>query len=239
MSANSRHPHIKICGLRDEATVAALDGLPITEVGLVFAASKRQVTPEQGAKLVAAIKELGCRDGHAPQAAGVFVNLELSGMNSLLQQVPLDIVQLHGQESLDYYRELKQNHPLKEIWKVISIKSDQNDLNGFAEVDEQQTVQQIVAKLQPYMPYVQRVLLDAPGGGTGKPFNWQAISAYKQAMGQLGKQLVVAGGLHEGNVGELLAQYSVDGVDVSSGVETDGVKDIAKITQFVRKVIEA
>lgn len=239
MSASIRHPHIKICGLRDEATIAALDGLPVTEIGLVFAPSKRQVTPEQGAKLVAAIKLLGCRDGRAPQAAGVFVNLELSEMNSLLRQVALDIVQLHGQEPPDYYRQLKQNHPLKEIWKVISIKSDQNDLNGLAELDRQQAVGQIIAELQPYMPYVQRVLLDAPGGGTGKPFNWEAISAYKQALEQLGKPLVVAGGLHEGNVGELLAQYSVDGVDVSSGVETEGVKDIEKITQFVRKVIEA
>lgn len=222
-------PSIKICGLRDESTIATMNGLPITEVGLVFAPSKRQVTVEQGARLVEAIKKLACRDGLAPRAAGVFVNLPLQDMIELLEQVQLDTVQLHGQEAVDYYRSLREAYPQLALWKVVSIKAET------AQPDKQQ----IIKELAPFVPYIERLLLDAPGGGTGKPFNWQAISIYKEAAQQLGKALVVAGGLHAGNVGELLGRYSVDGVDVSSGVETDGVKDSEKITEFVRKVIEA
>lgn len=229
INKSNQAPSIKICGLRDETTIAAMNGLPITEVGLVFAQSKRQVTVKQGARLVDAIKKLVCRNGLAPRAAGVFVNLPLQDMIELLEQVQLDIVQLHGHEAVDYYRSLKQAYPQLVFWKVVSIKAET------AQPDKQQ----IMNELEPFIPYIELILLDAPGGGTGMPFNWQAISIYKEAAQQLGKALVVAGGLQAGNVGELLGRYSVDGVDVSSGVETDDVKDIEKITEFVRKVIEA
>lgn len=226
-------PSIKICGLRDENTIAAMDGLPITEVGLVFAPSKRKVTIEQGAKFASVIRKLRCRDGLAPRAAGVFVNLELTLMQELLQQVPLQIIQLHGQEPLSYYAELKENFAEVAIWKVISVKFE-------TETSEHELdVNKVTKELMPFAPYIEAILLDAPGGGTGKSFNWKAIETYKQAASSLNKDLIVAGGLHEGNVGTLLEQYQIDGVDVSSGVETEGVKDIEKIKQFVRKVIEA
>jgi len=260
MSIARTGPSIKICGLRDEATVFSMDGLPITEVGLVFAPSKRQVTVEQGARLAQAIKQLSARAEQAPRVAGVFVNLELSSMEQLLEAVPLDIVQLHGQEPLSYYAELKEKFPHISLWKVVSIKAEQRDdgqatvmnmgaaqaktdhgdaVNTSAELAEAKHVAATQELLAPYAPYIDAVLLDAPGGGTGKPFNWEAIRTYKQAVALLDKKLIVAGGLHEGNVGELLSHYEVDGVDVSSGVETEGIKDIKKIKQFVRRVIEA
>ena len=270
MSIARTGPSIKICGLRDEATILSMDGLPITEVGLVFAPSKRQVTVEHGARLAKAIKQLSAHAEQSPRVAGVFVNLELSSMEQLLEAIPLDIVQLHGQEPLSYYAELKEKFPHISLWKVVSIKAEQADAVGLeaeqrddgqaaevksgaeraeaehidavmtsaaqAETDHVAATQELLA---PYAPYIDAVLLDAPGGGTGKPFNWEAIRTYKQAVALLDKKLIVAGGLHEGNVGELLSHYEVDGVDVSSGVETEGIKDIKKIKQFVRRVIEA
>jgi len=229
MSYDKKAPHIKICGLRDTHTIAAMNGLDLTEIGLVFAPSKRKVSIEEGVLLVSSIKQLVCRDGKPPKAAGVFVNLPFDEMLALLQRVPLDIVQLHGQEPLKYYADLHRELKDTALWKVISIKADSQTVE----------VSQLINELEPFMPYVERILIDAPGGGTGKTFNWEAINAYQQAAAHFNKPLIIAGGLHTGNVTELLNNYIVDGIDVSSGVETDGIKDIVKINEFVRKVIEA
>jgi len=229
MSKVTIAPHIKICGLRDAHTIAAMDGLNITEVGLVFAPSKRQVSVEEGTQLVSSIKQLSSRDGKPPQAVGVFVNKPIDEMVALLHRVPLDVVQLHGNESVAYYADLHKQLSNTVLWKVVSVAADHHTIE----------VPQLIAELEPYMPYTERVLIDAPGGGTGKTFNWDAIDAYQQTAAHFNKPLIIAGGLHAGNVAELLQHYSVDGIDVSSGVETNGVKDIVKIKEFVGKVIDA
>lgn len=221
-------PRIKICGLRDVATIEAMEGLPIQEVGLVFAPSKRQVTAAQAEQLVDAIHRLS---GERIRAVGVFVNHPLEEMIALLQHVPLDVVQLHGNEDVQYYSLLHEAYPNLALWKVISIKQ-QREHNNEAE-------QHIKDELTPYIPYIESILIDAPGGGTGKPFNWEAIATYRAVADQFELQLYVAGGLHEGNVAQLISSYRCDGIDVSSGVESDGVKDLHKINEFVRKVIEA
>lgn len=223
-------PHIKICGLRDTATVQAMDGLAISEVGLVFAPSKRQVTIAEGKELVTAIHELRNENGDSPRAAGVFVNYPIAEMLALLKQVELDIVQLHGSESLSYYEQLHSSYPQLAIWKVLAIKEE--SLLSLMDMELQ------YKELLQYRPFTEALLIDAPGGGTGKTFNWEAIEVYKQLADKLGILLYVAGGLNENNVSALLEQYMPDGIDVSSGVETDGIKDIKKITSFVRKVRE-
>ncbi|MCR8660289.1 phosphoribosylanthranilate isomerase [Paenibacillus endoradicis] len=221
-------PRIKICGLRDVATIEAMEGLPIQEVGLLFAPSKRQVTPAQAEQLVAAIHRLS---GAKVRAVGVFVNHPLEEMTALLQNVPLDVVQLHGNEDAQYYSQLHEAFPNVALWKVISIDKQRDH--------HSQMEQQIRDELTPFLPYVESILIDAPGGGTGKPFNWEAIAAYRAVADQFELPLYVAGGLHAGNVVDLITSYHCDGIDVSSGVESDGMKDLHKINEFVRKVIEA
>jgi len=221
-------PRIKICGLRDEATIRSMNGLAITEIGLVFAPSKRQVTIEEGTKLVQVIHELRNESGASPRAAGVFVNYPFENMLQLLAQVPLDIVQLHGAESLAYYEKLHHEYPRVDIWKVLSIKEE----NFYSD----EGIEILFENLLQYEPFIKALLIDAPGGGTGKTFNWEAIDAYKKLAARLTLPLFVAGGLNEHNVSALLEQYMPDGIDVSSGVETNGIKDMSKITSFVRKV---
>lgn len=223
---------IKICGLRDPETVALMDGLPIHEIGLVLAPSKRRVNKQDLPKLVEAIHRLKTADGATPKAVGVFVDASLDEISDLLAAAPLDVVQLHGNESPDYCEELRRRHSGLQLWRVFSIRdagAGHADLSASA----------AKAQLQPYAGAASTFLLDAPGGGTGLPFNWSAIQAYKQAASELGIPLYVAGGLHADNVQELLQGHSPDGIDVSSGVETDGRKDIDKIRLFVRKVMEA
>lgn len=223
---------IKICGLRDAETISRMDGLPIHEIGFVLAPSKRRVDKSELPVLAQAARRLKAAGDQPPLTVGVFVNAALDEMDDIIGTAALDIVQLHGDESPDYCERIKEKHPAVRIWRVFSIRDMEIEAN-------ETLVRQARERLAPYAGVADAILIDAPGGGTGQPFNWSAIGAYKQEAGALGLPLYVAGGLHSDNVQELLQAYSPDGIDVSSGVETDGRKDVDKIRLFVRKVMEA
>lgn len=215
-------PRIKICGLRDTATIEAMNGLPFHEIGFVFAPSKRRVDADTAASLIDAAKQLQAADGGTPQTVGVFVNPGIDELEAIVAKAPIDVVQLHGQETPEFCRLVKISLH-KKVWKVFSIGKDG--------ISAQEWV-------SAYAGTVDAILIDTAGGGTGQTFDWQVISAYQEAAAAIQVPLYVAGGLNPGNVEELLAGNTVDGIDVSSGVETDGRKDIEKIRLFVRKVIE-
>ncbi|EXX91286.1 N-(5'-phosphoribosyl)anthranilate isomerase [Paenibacillus darwinianus] len=212
---------IKICGLRDAETIREMDGLPIDEIGFIFAKSRRQVTPEQAAGLIAEACRLRGSNGLPPRTVGVFVNPELEELQALLGTAPLDVLQLHGGESAADCRAIREATG-KMVWKVFSIRGD-----------ERVTAADRVA---PYAGAVDGIMIDTAGGGTGTAFDWSVIGDYKEAAEAIGVPLYVAGGLHADNVAGLAQRYAPDGVDVSSGVETDGVKDITKIRTFVERV---
>ncbi|MUT65471.1 phosphoribosylanthranilate isomerase [Paenibacillus sp. NEAU-GSW1] len=222
----SNGPRIKICGLKNAETILLMDRLPVHEIGYMFAKSKRQVEPEAAAKLIEASKSVRMANDQPPRSVGVFVNPELDTLKTVVDIAGLDVVQLHGEESAVFCRDVKQQLSV-DVWKVFSIGKGQDDPKESAE-----------ARLAPYRSAVDAVLIDTAGGGTGVTFNWELIAEYRAAAASIGVPLYVAGGLHPGNVGELLDGYMPDGIDVSSGVETDGHKDIDKIKAFVRKVIE-
>lgn len=221
-------PRIKICGLRDVQTIEAMNGLPIHEIGFVFAPSKRQVDKTTAAQLIKAVAHLKAAGEVRPKTVGVFVNETFANLQSILAEAPLDVVQLHGNEPAEFCLEVRERLNVQ-VWKVFSIKPDAGMSNSSSALEQ----------LSPYQSAVDAVLIDAPGGGTGQTFDWQAIEQYNKAAEELGITLYVAGGLHAGNVQELLRTYAPGGIDVSSGVETDGRKDIDKIRLFVRRVMEA
>lgn len=224
-----RSPRIKICGLKDVPTLEAMDGLPIHEIGFVFAKSKRQVSPDTAASLIETASRLKGSGGERPRTAGVFVNPTLEELRQVIGVAPLDIVQLHGGETPQFCRAVKEALGVQ-VWKAISMKQA-------GESEEQPMT--AAARIEPYRDAIDAVLIDSAGGGTGHTFDWEAIKQYSDAARTFGLALYVAGGLHADNVQQLLSEYSPDGVDVSSGVETDGQKDIGKIRLFVRKVMEA
>ncbi|WP_192043448.1 phosphoribosylanthranilate isomerase [Paenibacillus lycopersici] len=214
---------VKICGLRDTATIQAMDGLPVHEIGFMFAKSRRQVAPALAAELIAEVRKLRSRDGSAMRAVGVFVNPTMDELRETLQTAPLDVVQLHGEESPAFCEDVRRTFGTA-VWKVFSVTEDHaaaDDSDG-------------PARLEAYRGCVDAFLIDTAGGGTGRTFAWHAIDRYKSAAA--GMPLYVAGGLHPDNVAELLSRYSPDGVDVSSGVETDGAKDRTKIRLFAERV---
>ncbi|WP_010273830.1 phosphoribosylanthranilate isomerase [Paenibacillus senegalensis] len=222
---------IKICGLQTEQVIRDIQSLPITYIGLVFAPSRRQVTAQQAAKLIRAVKE--SPEPLRPKAAGVFVNPTLELLEQTMEEAQLDVIQLHGQESPAFCTQVQQRFGV-DIFKAISF-------SAASACSASEPVRPAAWQVAEYGNSVSALLLDTHdpvhGGGSGKTFSWEVIPEFYEQAHQAGMKLFIAGGLNPENVSRLLDTYDLDGVDISSGVETDGVKDVNKIKQFVRRVI--
>ncbi|GKS11811.1 hypothetical protein YDYSY3_28110 [Paenibacillus chitinolyticus] len=178
--------------------------------------------------------------GHrVPKTVGVFVNPTRDELADVLSVAKLDIIQFHGEEAPETCRSIKEQFGV-ELWKVSSIKNEEPPVNESSFSDIKDGVNGWIQRLDPYRDAVDAVLIDTfdpvYGGGSGRTFSWDCIPAARKWSLSAGMPLIVAGGLNPDNVGDLIEQYEIDGVDVSSGVETDGVKDIAKIAAFVERV---
>lgn len=140
------------------------------------------------------------------QAVGVFVNEEPEQIVSLLEVGIIDVAQLHGQEDEREIRRLREltDHPLIQAFRI----------------DTEQDVERANASTADY------VLLDSGAGGTGTVFDWDLLQAIRRPY-------FLAGGLDTENLGTVKVKLNPYGVDVSSGIETDGYKDKEKMTAFV------
>lgn len=147
------------------------------------------------------------------ERVGVFVNDDVNFIASLVMEGVIDVVQLHGDEDGEYIRRLKELSPVTVI-KSVGVAGD---------------------AVMPYPDECDIVLLDAydrvARGGTGKSVPWRRY-------GQIDKRIILAGGLTPQNVRAALSAVRPWGVDTSGGVETDGTKDAAKISQFIANVRE-
>ncbi|NBI30480.1 phosphoribosylanthranilate isomerase [Chengkuizengella marina] len=223
---------VKICGITDVATIESMLHLPIDYIGFVFAKSKRQVTPKQAADMIQALKNHYIK---VPETAGVFVNPSEQELEETIKHASLDIIQLHGQESPELCKWVKQSLKVK-VFKVFS------NFHQFilSDVSNEQVDEQCSKWLNPYVHHIDALMLDTfdpvVGGGTGKTFNWELIPIVQRWTKKNNIPLIVAGGLDVDNVSTLITTYEPSGVDVSSGVETNRIKDIKKIKTFVERV---
>ena len=138
-------------------------------------------------------------------AAGVFVNEPVESVAGLLDRGVIDVAQLHGSEDAAYIASLRTLTD-KPIFRAFKIKSE----------DDLPAIESCTADL---------VLLDS-GAGTGKTFDWSLVQSVRRPY-------FLAGGLDPENVADAIAALHPYGVDVSSGIETDGVKDEVKMAAFV------
>lgn len=214
---------VKICGIQELDLLKEVCTLQADYVGFVLANSRRRVTINVLKELTKYLKSL---KSAAPLSAGVFVNLNAEELERIVQEAPLDIVQLHGQESPELCMFVKEKLGCK-VAKVVSVK----------EAEQQQSLSDIAA---PYADCIDILLLDTHdpvyGGGSGRTFNWDVIPEMKEWAKKHQIEFMVAGGLNPDNVRQLMEQHAPDSVDVSSGVETDGKKDINKIKMFIERV---
>lgn len=199
---------VKICGLRRPEDVAMVNRWRPDYAGFVFASGKRQVTREQARVLRQQL------DPSIP-AVGVFVREPVETVAELANEEIIQLVQLHGDEDAAYIEALRKLSKVP-IIKVIRVK-DKESLEHLESWD------------------CEYFLLDAFSrsqyGGLGKTFDHKLLKDLK-----LPKPFFLAGGLNEGNIADALSCVHPFGVDTSSGVETDGVKDEEKIRGFIRAV---
>ncbi|QJQ19825.1 phosphoribosylanthranilate isomerase [Pseudomonas sp. SK] len=200
----------KICGITriEDALAAAEAGADA--IGLVFyARSPRAVDVRQARAIIAALPPF-------VTTVGLFVNATRCELNEILEAVPLDLLQFHGDETP------QDCEGYQRPWiKALRVRPG----------DDLEAACRLYAGAR-------GILLDTyvPGvpGGTGEAFDWSLVPA------RLSKPVILAGGLSADNVGQAIAQVRPYAVDVSGGVEqAKGIKDAAKIEAFVRAVKQA
>jgi len=216
MKEFSSSTRVKICGIRDKTHALAAIEAGVDFIGLVFAPSKRQVSPAKACEIASAVK----KNSDTTKVVGVFVNAPSSQVNELADFCALDWVQLSGDESWEYCREV-----VRPVIKAIRV--------GRQSPEELHAELSTGGKLLPSQGFI--ALLDSrvegKYGGTGERFNWTSAQQVAKRF-----PVIIAGGLDPKNVAKLIETVAPWGVDVSSGVETGGVKDIAKIRTFIKEV---
>lgn len=197
---------IKICGLGRMEDVVCVNQCRPDYAGFVFAKSRRQVTAEQAQKL---------RDALDPGilAVGVFVNESPETIGRLCSRGIIDLIQLHGDEGEDDVKRLA-DYTDAPVIRAVRVQSTEQILKVQEEAGD-------YLLLDTYMP--------GQYGGGGHSFDPALIPP-------LHKPWFLAGGLNGENVGEKIRSYHPFGVDVSSGVETQGKKDPGKIREFIEKI---
>ena len=211
---------VKICGIREKAHALAAIEAGADFIGLVFASSRRQVTPARAGEIVSAAKSRS----DAIDTVGVFVNMPATEINNIAGSCNLDWVQLSGDESWEYCRQIS-----RPVIKAIRIRQGQSPEQILSDLATW-------AKILTSKKYLYLLDSEVEGryGGTGTAFDWTLA---RQAAEQ--SPVIIAGGLTPENVAEVIEMVAPWGVDVSSGVETGGVKDIAKIKAFIEAVRKA
>ena len=203
---------VKICGLTEPAHVEAAAKAGAAYCGFVFfAKSPRNVSLEQARDLVLAVPE-----GMAKVA--LTVNADNGALDAIVAAVPLDMLQLHGTESLARVSEVRARYGLP-VMKAVGVagEGDLPALEAYAQVADQLLVDAKPPKDA-----------DLPGGN-GLTFDWRLIAGRRWPL-----PWMLAGGLTPANVAEAVRLTGARQVDVSSGVESaPGRKDTALIRAFV------
>ena len=215
-------PKVKMCGISKVETIPAIVDAKPDYMGLVFAPSKRQVTVDQAKTLVEELhrgyaQKYGSDTEHDKndtiKTVGVFVNETVDNLVTIANEANLDAVQLHGDEDETFIQSLKERTNV-EVWKAIQIRTA---------ADTEKWIDSSADML----------LFDAyhkdERGGTGEVFDWSSLDAFERPF-------MLAGGIDSTNVARAIRTVRPYGIDISSGIETNGMKDDKKITAFTKIV---
>ncbi|MEM8832950.1 MAG: phosphoribosylanthranilate isomerase [Pseudomonadota bacterium] len=206
---------VKICGLSTPETITVAIEEKADFIGFVFyEPSPRFVDIETASYLASFVPD-------SVQKVGLFVNPSMDDLETILNAVPLNTLQLHGDETPEQCAAIKEKFDLPLI-KVFGIEN-KDDLNA----------------IDAYKDHVDWIMLDAKPeelpGGNGAAFDWSILEGFESPL-----PWMLAGGLTPENVQDAIHKIKPTAVDVSSGVESEkGVKDADKIRAFIRAVKQA
>jgi phosphoribosylanthranilate isomerase len=198
---------VKFCGLKDPQDLLAAAALGVDAIGLVFHPnSPRNLTIQQAQDLLTVLPPF-------VTSVGLFANASTARVTEVLQQVPLDLLQFHGEESPEFCRQFHRPYikalRIQPGVDIIRACDDYHDAQGLM--------------VDAYHPL--------HAGGSGVTFDWELIPAHCP------KPLILAGGLSANNVKAAILQVKPYAVDVSSGIEKQpGVKDVEKMRAFMCEV---
>lgn len=250
---------VKVCGVVREEDARCAIGAGANMIGVIFAKSKRQASVEQATAVANVVRRFGERSSmisapHAgkdadvikvlarrccalrqaskrtPLTVGVFMDQGLDEVVKLAAATGVDAVQLHGGEDVAFVQELRKQLPSVWVIKVVHLPPRGEDSASEAELGE------LRRQLLAYGEHCDALLLDTAvkgthSGGTGAAFDWKVA---RKVQDEWGVPIIVAGGLTDGNVGELVSTVNPFGVDVASGVEdAPGKKNIEKTQGYV------
>ena len=210
---------VKICsiGRLDHALSAAQAGADY--VGLVFVPERRRrITPAAAQEIAAGLRQTG---PNPPKVVGIFAGQPLDEVAQTATGCGLDLAQLCGGESLDYCNQLRSQAGI-DIIRVVHVPDNaaQDAASLFPTIQE--------FRGQGHLVTLDRQV-DGLQGGTGQSFDWDTAAQ----LSRQGIDFFLAGGLTPDNVAQAVAAVQPWGVDVSTGVETGGVKDPGKIRAFI------
>jgi phosphoribosylanthranilate isomerase len=199
---------VKICGITNPEDATLAVALGVDALGFIFAASPRQVSPENAQRIIDSLPPF-------VQKVGVFVDGDLRSIQDIKDFCGLDVIQLHGDESPDFCQEF-----MPETIKAFRLKNDSS-------------LQPIIR----YQGKVSALLLDTYQeglkGGTGKPFEWGLAV---KARG-FGIPVILSGGLGPSNIARAVLTVRPYAIDVNSSIERrPGIKDPVLMRQLMEKV---
>lgn len=208
---------IKLCGFRTKEDVEKAIVCDIDALGFILVPKrKRTVSATALSKMVEIIPP------HL-MTVGVLMDPQIPEVEFWLSVAPLDVIQLHGEESPEDCHRIKERFPHIQLMKTFHMEETASPVH-----------------IEPYLDVIDLALLDATfngqKGGTGKTFDWSKIPEFTQYSHQHQLPLWIAGGIQVKNVWQLVKTYRPHGIDVSSGVERNGVKDLILMKQLIEKV---
>lgn len=198
---------VKICGITNLEDARFAAGALADFLGFIFyEKSPRYIEPAKAGAIINWIE--------GPKTVGVFVNRALDDVNRIARQTGIDLVQLHGNESVEYCGLVE-----KPVIKVFHVAKEGNGQN-------------LMSQVEPYLHTVDYLLFDTgtktQWGGTGENFDWNLLEDLNDT-----KPVFLSGGLNSENVRDGIVKTSPYAVDLSSGVEkVPGIKDFDKMESF-------
>ena len=218
-SPSKKSTAIKICGITNSSQAKSIAQLKINAIGVIGVKNSPRFVPEEECiKIFNAIEKV------SSEIDKVFVvaNEKLEAIKCIINRsTPPSVIQLHGDESVDYCSELKNQFPTMKLWKAFRLKTI-NDLKIISQ----------------YENNVDAILIDAWDakslGGTGKkvPIELLFNKTFKSPW-------ILAGGISAEIIPEIFSKINPDGIDASSRLEiSPGIKDLKKVESLVREIRE-
>lgn len=210
------NPKLKYCGIRSFEDLKIVSQSKANYIGFIFADSKRRVKPVEVKKWLEHV------DVSNKKLVAVFVNPTTEELQDVINEIPVDVIQFHGNESVDLLKKTKQQFDGIVIWKALH--HHENTLNQMAE----------------FIEVVDGFVIDSrtkgAWGGTGVSFDWNSAPKYITFSLKHNTECFIAGGVNEDNISRLL-ELNPQGIDLSSGIEEDDKKSAKKIQQIEERML--